>query len=422
MSVHETERDAFGRVLPARERSCRRGPLKHVVLLFFGLLFFLPIVWMASTSLKPLDQTMMLPPTWVPRATVAMLDGEKKIVVREKKIRGPSAIVIPQAGVEKGKRKLLTEAEIKPDGTALIRYTRAGREEYEDKPVAVTIEKKVPAGYWQVAEWIPEHEADYEQRHLLRKWDCLAENELDSEIHPFFSNYASTLVKMQGQGQERNAGWYESGFVLYLRNTLWICILGVIGTVASCTLVAYAFAFLEFRGRNLLFGITLAVMMVPFPATMVPSYDLFHKLGWIGTYKPLWVSAWFGGAFNIFLLRQFFLGLPRELIDAARIDGCGELEIIWHVIVPLSRPALAMVALFTFLNGWKDFMGPLLYLTDPSQFTLALGLQSLQSQQGGTPWHLAMAGAAMFSLPLIVLFLFARKTFMRGIAMTGIKG
>jgi multiple sugar transport system permease protein len=163
-------------------------------------------------------------------------------------------------------------------------------------------------------------------------------------------------------------------------------------------------------------------MMVPFPATMVPIFDVFRSLGWVGTFKPLWVPAWFGGAFFIFLLRQFFLGLPKDLLDAARIDGCSELEILWHVVVPLARPALAMVALFQFLGSWKDFMGPMLYLTDRSQFTLSLGLQAFQSQHGGTPWHLAMAASMMFSLPLLVLFLLARKTFMRGIAMTGIKG
>jgi multiple sugar transport system permease protein len=155
---------------------------------------------------------------------------------------------------------------------------------------------------------------------------------------------------------------------------------------------------------------------------MVPLYDVFKTLGWVGTARPLWAPLWFGGAFYIFLLRQFFLGLPRDLLDAARIDGCGELEIIWHVVVPLSRPALAMIALFEFIRQWKDFMAPKIYLIEKSQFTLALGLEQLYSQQGGTPWNLAMAASMLFSVPLILLFLLARKTFMRGIAMTGIKG
>ena len=117
-------------------------------------------------------------------------------------------------------------------------------------------------------------------------------------------------------------------------------------------------------------------MMIPFVVTMVPVYLLYRDLGWVGTFKPLWVASWFGSAFFIFLLRQFFLGLPKDLLDAARIDGCTELEILWHVVVPLARPAIAMVALFTFLGTWKDFMGPLLYLNHPSQFTLSLSLQA----------------------------------------------
>ena len=196
----------------------------------------------------------------------------------------------------------------------------------------------------------------------------------------------------------------------------------VLGTVISSVLVAYGFAFLEFKGRDLLFGLTVATMMIPFVITMIPVYLLYRHLGWIDTFKPLWVTSWFGGAFFIFLLRQFFLGLPKDLLDAARIDGCTELEILWHVIVPLARPAIAMVALFTFIGTWKDFMGPLIYLNHPSQFTLSLSLQSFQAEHGGTPWHLLMAAATVFSLPLIILFFLTMKTFIRGIAMTGIKG
>jgi len=187
-------------------------------------------------------------------------------------------------------------------------------------------------------------------------------------------------------------------------------------------LVAYGFAFIEFKGRNLLFGITLATMMIPFPVVMVPVYLLYRELGWIGTFKPLWVTSWFGSAFFIFLLRQFFLGLPKDLLDAARIDGCSELEILWHVVVPLSRPAIAMVALFTFLGTWKDFLGPMIYLNHQSQFTLSLALQAFSSEHGGTPWHLLMAASTVVSVPLIILFFATMKMFIRGIAMTGMKG
>jgi multiple sugar transport system permease protein len=392
----------------------------HVILLAIGATFLLPFVWMMTTSLKPQDQTMMMPPTWIPRATLTTINGKQQIVVKDKQLGENHVIAVPQAGREKGKRKLLPAKEIDADGMALIKYVKAGREVYEENKVKVDILKKCPAGFWQVTEWTPGFSEEREKNQTELAWDCIAAEDLNTVPHAFWSNYAATLDRMRERGPEQT--WSSSGFFRYLFNTLWVCCLSVIGAVVACTLVAYSFAFLDFPGRNILFAVTLAVMMVPFPATMVPLFDVFRSLGWVGTFKPLWAPAWFGGAFFIFLLRQFFLGLPKDLLDAARIDGCTELEILWHVIIPLARPALAMVALFQFLGSWKDFMGPMLYLTDKSQFTLSLGLQSFQSQQGGTPWHLAMAASMMFSLPLIILFLIARKTFMRGIAMTGIKG
>jgi len=165
----------------------------------------------------------------------------------------------------------------------------------------------------------------------------------------------------------------------------------------------------------------LATMMIPFPVIMVPIYSLFKHLGWIGTFMPLWVPSFFAGAFNVFLLRQFFLTIPMDLTEAARIDGCNEFEIFWRIILPLSRPALLVVALFQFMFTWNDFLGPLIYLTDQKHFTLALGLQSFQSENGGTSWNLLMAASTMVMLPVIILFFFTQKSFIQGIATTGSK-
>lgn len=196
----------------------------------------------------------------------------------------------------------------------------------------------------------------------------------------------------------------------------------MIGTVFSNALIAYGFARLRWRGRDAFFALSLATMMVPFPVLMVPLYGLFTRLGWIGTLLPLWVPAFFGSAFNIFLLRQFFRTIPEELSEAARIDGCSEWTIFWRIILPLSKPVLATVALFHFLYAWNDFMGPLLYLTRRQSFTLARALQSYQSQQGGSQWHYLMAASAVTTLPIIVLFFLTQKTFIQGIATTGSKG
>ena len=220
----------------------------------------------------------------------------------------------------------------------------------------------------------------------------------------------------------------SADFLRWTRNTLIIAVLGVSGTTLSSALVAYGFAKIKFAGRGFLFGLMLATMMVPFPVTMVSLFTLFRWLGehtpvqWLGTYKPLWVPAWFGSAFSIFLLRQFFVTIPDDLSEAARIDGCSEFGIFWRIILPLARPALTVVALFSFIGIWNDFLGPLIYLQRPEQFTLALGLQNFQSQHGGTPWHLLMAASVMVLLPVLLLFFLAQKTFIEGIATTGMKG
>jgi multiple sugar transport system permease protein len=216
-------------------------------------------------------------------------------------------------------------------------------------------------------------------------------------------------------------------FLLWTRNTLVIAALSVTGTTISSSLVAYSFAKIRFKGRGALFAIMLSTMMIPFPVTMVSMFAIFHWLGdhtgtmWLGTFKPLWVPAWFGSAFNIFLLRQFFLTIPDELSEAARIDGCSELGIFLRIVLPLSKPALTVVALFAFMGVWNDFLGPLIYLQRPEQFTLALGLQNFQSQHGGTPWAMLMAASVLVILPILVIYFLAQKTFIEGISTTGLK-
>jgi multiple sugar transport system permease protein len=222
-------------------------------------------------------------------------------------------------------------------------------------------------------------------------------------------------------------------FAQLTRNTLIISLLTVIGTTLSSAIVAYGFARIPFRGRGVLFAIVLATIMIPFSVTMVSQFRIFrwfddhtiallgpdNPLQMLGTFKPLWLPAFFGNAFSIFLLRQFFLTLPNELSEAARIDGCSEFAIFWRIVLPLARPALAVVALFSFMATWNDFLGPLVYLQVPEQYTLALGLQSFQSQLGGTEWHLLMAASVLVCLPVLILFFLTQRTFIQGIATTG---
>jgi ABC-type glycerol-3-phosphate transport system permease component len=197
--------------------------------------------------------------------------------------------------------------------------------------------------------------------------------------------------------------------------------LSTIGIVISCSLTAYAFARLRWWGRDFWFLVTLATLMIPYPVTLIPLYLIFSKIGWVNSFKPLIVPNFLGAAFFIFLLRQFFLTIPLDLSDAARIDGASELQIYGRIVMPLSRPALVTVALFTFLATWNDFLGPLIYLTDGNKYTLAVGLAAFRGQYR-TQWDLMMAAATVVTAPVIIIFFFAQKQFIEGITLTGIKG
>lgn len=210
-------------------------------------------------------------------------------------------------------------------------------------------------------------------------------------------------------------------FFLYLRNSTFFALSVTLGTVISCAAVGYGFARLRFPGRNFLFILTLATLMIPGIVTFIPTFILFKNLGVMGTYAPLIIPAFFGNAFFIFMMRQFFQGLPVELVDAARVDGASELRIFWQIMLPLVRPALLVMAVFTFLWTWHDFFGPLVYLSDQKQYPLSLGLFAFRAQRT-TEWSLMMAASTLVTLPLIVIFFFAQRYFLEGIRMTGIKG
>jgi multiple sugar transport system permease protein len=231
----------------------------------------------------------------------------------------------------------------------------------------------------------------------------------------YFSNFA--------------AAWSQLPFNMYLFNTVFKYALPVtIGTVLSSALVAYGFSRIRFAGRDLLFAVCLATMMVPFQVTMVPLFIIFKKLGWINTYLPLVAPAFFGNPWFIFLLRQFFRTIPEELLDAGRIDGATELDILWRIIMPMARPALAVVALFAFMGCWNDYLGPLIYLNRPEQYTLAIGIDSLRRAMTvigtarGNAYPYLMAVSTIATLPILIAFFFAQRTFIEGITLTGLKG
>ena len=345
--------------------------ITYALLLTGSVIYLFPLVWLLLTSLKPIEQTMSMPPTWLPRAYYATLNGKR---------------------------------------------------------MEVTLDYRTEDGRWHVTERSPTKVIARELAAAV-----VPDAAIERRIAPRWENYRLALATMggrsldevEGQAAPRETGLSEDAavsFGTFLWNTLVVCVLGVLGTVLSNAIIAYGFARIRWRGRDTVFALTLATMMIPFPVLMVPLYSVFRTLGWIGTLKPLWVPAFLGSAFNIFLMRQFFRTIPEELSEAARIDGCSEWGIFWRIMLPLSKPVLMVVALFHFLHSWNDFMGPLLYLTRRHTFTLALALQNYQSMHGGVQWHHLMAASAIVVIPIIILFFFTQKTFIKGIATTGLKG
>ena len=226
--------------------------------------------------------------------------------------------------------------------------------------------------------------------------------------HPAWGNYYEALTVMP--------------FHLFLKNTLIVAILCVIGQTLSAALVAFAFARLRFPFREPLFLVVLATMMLPPQVTMIPQFILFTIPGWIDSLKPLIVPAFFAeGAFYIFILRQFFLTIPRDLEEAARLDGCNTFQVFLHVALPSSKPALATVALFSFISNWNDFLRPLIYTQSLEKTTLAVGLNAFKDMHG-TDYQLLMAASVAVLLPVIIIFFFTQRYFTEGVVMSGVKG
>lgn len=246
---------------------------------------------------------------------------------------------------------------------------------------------------------------------------------LSTSVKPDAQIFTETPVWIPETVQWKN---YSDGltaipFLRYLGNTLTICLLSVLGTVWSASLVAYGLSRIPWRGRETLFAILIGTMLLPPQVTMVPVFGIFKSLGWLDTYLPLTVPHFFGGAFNVFLLRQFFRTIPNELTESARLDGASEWDNYRLIVLPLAKPALWTIGLFAFIGAWNDYLGPLIYLCDDQKATLSLGLAWFRGQYSAQ-WGQMMAVSTVVTLPLIVLFFFTQRTFVKGITMTGLKG
>ena len=291
-------------------------------------------------------------------------------------------------------------------------------------------EKAVPLANfaWQTVTWQEPSEDDHSTK--IRTWVLL--HDAGAATEAVSDPREVRLVLELRQSSALGAGWNKLRLnydrVLdymplgrYLATSLFLVIANVVLTVLACSLVAYAFARLQWPGRDFCFILMLATMMIPGQVTMIPHFLIWKYLGAYNTLTPLWLGSAFGSAFFVFLLRQFLKGVPRDLEDAARIDGCGFLRIYWHIMLPLVKPSLAAIAIFTFMGTWNDFMGPLIYVADQRLYPLAFGLYAFSVQVGNNPL-LTMAGSLMMTVPIILIFFFAQKYFIQGITLTGIKG
>ncbi len=366
--------------------------------------FLVPFVWLVITSLKPIEQSMTMPPSWIPRAHYADVGAGKTEVTLDYRTRQSGAVVERLAGENAGAILFLADDQ-------LAQLTDA------NDPVRVL--QRVEPGWWRATEKLSRDAP----AGTTPRWRFVPDNEVESRVKFRWENYPDALGSLDGGSNDPASlsSKHRVSFWRFTANSLIVCVLGVIGTVFSNAIVAYGFARIRWRGRDAFFAVTLATMMVPFPVLMVPLYGVFKELNMIGTLMPLWGPAFFGSAFNIFLMRQFFRAIPEELSEAARIDGCSEWTIFWRIILPLSKPVLATAGVLHFLHAWNDFLGPLLYLTRKETFPLSLALQSFQAQNGGVQWHHLMAASTVTIIPVVILFFFAQKTFVQGIATTGSK-
>jgi multiple sugar transport system permease protein len=346
-------------------RNILQSLLSHGLINLIGLFFLVPFLWMLITAFKSNEDVFHTPPRWLPYDNLTVeINGEQ--------------LPLYSVQTKAGEKQLAAVKIVEGVGTFVDPSNPNQVMEYE-----------IQQGTTKIAEPI---------MHVSFRW----------------KNFPDAMNRASRPSVDAN-------FWVYFKNSMVIAFFAIIGTLLSNAPVAYAFARLKFPGRDALFVIVLATMMLPYQITMIPLYLLFNNfLHWGDTFLPIIVPTFFANAYDVFLLRQFFRTIPEEMCDAARVDGASEWQIFTQLVIPLSVPVLATVTVFTFLWAWNDFTGPLLFLTSPKNFTMALGLQDFQSQRT-LIWNQLMAAATVFTIPIVIAFFFAQKTFIQGIKLTGSK-
>ena len=407
-------------VLAARQVKSRGhayGFVTHAALMAGSVLFGLPFAFLLVTSFKEdRDMVSVNGVIWVPKVQLEVPHFDKKNPMYETELDGVSVsgeIIerLPDGQVKldvirpiaiRGKTFLTTMDKLKvvPKMAPLVKSTYRGQ----------NIEGKVV-----------DNRANGEQVISIMKPESLKGREFaatPSQVEPVrevglkWKNYSEALEYLPPESQKG---------LIYLKNTLLLVIFNVVGTILSSAIVAYAFSRMRFPGKNLLFLLMLSTMMLPGAVTMLPQFLIFRNLGWVDTLYPLWIKSLFASAFNVFLLRQFFMTIPMELEDAAKIDGSSYLTTFWRIMLPLVKPALAVIGVMTFVGAWNDFMGPLIYINSPENMPISYAVQ-LYSGDRATEPGLVMAFVTMAMLPVLAVFFFAQRYFIEGVTLSGLGG
>jgi len=402
----------------AAQREAAGGVAAHGALILGSLIFAIPFAWLVLTSLKEeRDMSNTDGMVWLPRIERQhpFDDPERPFVETEYEGRTVRATV---TGLARGEDMLSLQVE-RP-------FILSGRAFEAPKSETKPIQRMVP---------VVEGELDgtkvvgFVARELEggdRQVEILEPESMKGRRHDFGPEEVEPVMDSGARWQNYTEifEWLPDsarGGFTFLWNTLLIVVLSVVGTLLSCSVVAYGFSRLRFPGRDVLFNIMLATMMLPAAVTLLPTFLIFRDLGMIDTLQPIWLPTFFASAFNVFLLRQFFRTIPMELEDAAKIDGCSYLRAFWQVMLPQIKPALAAIAIWTFMGAWNNFMGPLIYISSPENVPIAYALQLFQTDRGGS-FGLMMAASAMATVPVVLLFFFAQRYFIEGVQLSGLGG
>jgi multiple sugar transport system permease protein len=382
-----------------------------------SIVFSVPFAWQLVTSFKE-DRDMASPEgiVWVPRvqATVPHINPDKPYY--EAKYQG---LRVEANLVQRQQDGTLLLSIVRPAGLGSYTF-EALPQDVKEIPREANVVTTMLDGSKVTAKIVDELPDGRRRIEVMRpaalagRMAVVARNDVEP-VRPVSLRWRNYTDALEFLPPETHFG------LVYLRNTVFLVVMNVVGTVLSCSLVAYGFARLRFPGRDVLFNVMLSTMMLPAAVTVLPQFLLFKNLGWVNTLNPLWVTSFFAGAFNVFMLRQFFKQVPYELEDAAKIDGCSYLRTFWSVLMPQVKPALAVIAIWTFMGAWNNFMGPLIYVNTPELMPVSYAVQMFNGERSGEP-GLLMAFVTMSMAPVVALFAFAQRYFIEGVSLSGLGG